>query len=64
MNHLAIESKCRRCSATYKNHSWGRTAAHKEGWFFAKDGRSWCPKHQPEWVAKWRKERLDKEQRP
>lgn len=43
------------CSATIKNHAWGRIKA--EGWFQQKDGTVWCPTHVPEWVEAWRKRR-------
>lgn len=42
------------CEATIKSHAWGKI---KSGWFFAKDGASFCAEHTPEWVAGWRKSR-------
>ena len=44
------------CEAKIKNHSWGKIKA--AGWFFLKDGQSWCPEHIPPWVGKWRKSKL------
>lgn len=48
-----------RCSATdcdesIKDHYWGRVHAGEAGWFFQKNGDSWCPDHNPPWVAEWR----------
>lgn len=40
------------CEATFKNHRWGKIKA--DDWFHQKDGKSYCPKHIPEWVANWR----------
>lgn len=41
------------CEATIKNHAWGHIKASPD-WFEEKSGKSWCPEHHPEWVAKWR----------
>lgn len=40
------------CEEAIKNHRWGKTKA--TGWFFQKNGKSYCPKHVPAWVKKWR----------
>lgn len=45
------------CDRTFRDHQWGQTKAHNEGWFHQRDGRSWCPEHTPEWVAEWRARR-------
>lgn len=37
------------------NHKWDHIKAQSEGWFFQKDGSSWCPEHTPDWVEEWRK---------
>ena len=42
------------CATQINNHRWGKTKAGSEGWFFQKDGKSWCPDHTPDWVAAWR----------
>lgn len=54
------DGKCCICAATYKNHSWGKTAAHKDGWFFSKDGIAYCPEHLPVWVPAWREKNAKK----
>jgi hypothetical protein len=41
------------CSEKIKNHKWGKTKA--EGWFFQKNGQSWCPYHIPIWHKSWGK---------
>lgn len=43
------------CEESYRDHGWRATKAHKDGWFLAKDGSSFCPAHVPEWVAAWRR---------
>lgn len=47
-----------RCSATIKNHYWGKVKA--EDWFHGRNGESFCPKHIPEWVAAWRAKKAGK----
>jgi hypothetical protein len=42
------------CVAAHPNHRWGKTKAHTDGWFEQRDGKRWCPKHVPAWVAGWR----------
>jgi hypothetical protein len=39
------------CPETIPNHMWGKV---KSNWFFQKDGKQYCPKHTPAWVAGWR----------
>ena len=39
------------CNAEIPNSKWSKV---KSEWFQQKDGRSWCPKHTPSWVAEWR----------
>ncbi len=34
------------------NNKWARIHAHAEGWYFMKDGRSFCPRHRPSWAPK------------
>lgn len=48
MNHCAV------CDATTPSHKWGSIRAHDAGWYFAEDGTTYCPTHNPPWVAKWR----------
>jgi hypothetical protein len=43
------------CEAKCDNHYWGKVKAGDEGWFFQKDGTSWCPQHVPNWVETWRR---------
>jgi len=42
------------CNSTYADHHWGHKAAQRDGWFFQKNGHSWCPQHVPSWVGEWR----------
>lgn len=43
------------CTEEIANHKWAKIRA--VGWFQQKDGKAWCPKHTPEWVEAWRKNR-------
>lgn len=45
------------CDKSFKQHKWGAIGADSEGWFMQKNGDSWCPDHNPEWVAEWRAKR-------
>lgn len=45
------------CERSFRDHRWGQTKAHGEGWFIQKDGTAWCPKHVPDWVEEWRANR-------
>ena len=49
------------CDASVKDHAWGRINAQRNGWFFQLDGRAWCPEHQPEWLAAWRRRKAERE---
>jgi len=42
------------CMVTHPASHWDNIKAQELGWFFQKDGRRWCPKHVPTWVAEWR----------
>lgn len=42
------------CINEIPDHAWGKVKAGGIGWFFERNGRSWCPIHTPEWVATWR----------
>lgn len=42
------------CEATIRDHHWGVV---KSGWFIQRDGKAFCTKHIPEWVAEWRARR-------
>ena len=43
------------CTASFKDHRWGRIKAHDAGWFTTRDNeRAWCPEHVPAWVPVWR----------
>lgn len=42
------------CTATYRDHRWGHSAAAACGWFFQRSGEAWCPEHNPPWVEAWR----------
>lgn len=48
---------CQHCDAQCKGHKWGKIKAGDGGWFFMNDGRAYCPRHVPEWVATWRARR-------
>lgn len=54
--HETPDKKCAHegCDRTFKPHYWGGVKSHDEGWFHQKNGDSWCPDHNPEWVAAWR----------
>lgn len=43
------------CEESYPDHRWGKTKAHDAGWFFSRNGNSFCPKHAPAWLDYWRK---------
>lgn len=45
--------KCEECEEKIPNNKWGHIKA--DDWFFQKDGKSYCPRHIPEWVPEWRK---------
>lgn len=48
------------CDQTFKDSGyWAHIDTDKQGWFFMKDGRSFCPEHTPEWVAAWRAKRAN-----
>lgn len=55
--HETTPKKCDQCEATCPGHRWGVIRAGKEGWFFGKDGKAYCPDHGPAWVAEWRGKR-------
>ena len=48
------------CENTYSDHRWGRQAAQNSGWFFQRNGDSWCPDHVPPWVEQWRQDKIRK----
>ena len=57
MSHAASHPvKCAdpSCSAWHPSGKWGNIRAADAGWFHAKDGTAYCPKHIPKWVRKWR----------
>lgn len=35
----------------------GQSQAGQLGWFFQKNGTSYCPEHVPDWVPAWRASR-------
>lgn len=45
---------CEQCRTEAPTDKWGKIRAHNKGWFFTKDGKAYCPKHNPEWVEAWR----------
>ena len=48
--------------STGRTGKWNFMKAEREGWFFQRDGTSWCPEHVPAWVPAWREQqRLKKE---
>lgn len=42
------------CSAQHPGSKWGNIRAASDGWFESQDGKSYCPKHVPKWVKRWR----------
>jgi hypothetical protein len=42
---------------------WLVMEAAKEGWFFQKDGTTYCPEHVPSWVGSWRRRQAEKKKR-
>lgn len=40
------------CKARVRDHAWGVIKA--DGWFFQKNGDSWCPDHIPDWYWEWK----------
>lgn len=48
------------CERGIRDHRWARIKAADEGWFFQKDGSTWCPDHNPPWVAGWRARKLER----
>lgn len=42
------------CEATHPSGKWGDIRAAETGWFHSKSGDAYCPRHVPQWVAKWR----------
>lgn len=42
------------CDANHPAGKWGDIRAAEKGWFHSKSGDAYCPKHVPQWVAKWR----------
>lgn len=59
LNPHIMDKECAHpgCPAAFRDHAWGATKAHKDGWFHGKDGNSFCPEHVPEWVEAWRARR-------
>jgi hypothetical protein len=50
--------RCTTCGVTGgKKHHWGQQKAQNEGWFFQKNGDTFCPEHVPAWVGPWRASR-------
>jgi hypothetical protein len=56
-----IEVECQVCTAKTPGHNWGKRKAQAEGWFFTRDGKAYCPVHNPPWVAEWRARRVNSE---
>lgn len=50
----------RGCEASFKDHRWGASKAHDDGWFLQTNGTAYCPEHIPPWVAAWRKHKKEK----
>jgi hypothetical protein len=55
MTQKRIQCAFPMCEETYPDHYWGAVKANDAGWFRQKDGRSWCPKHIPKYIASWRR---------
>jgi hypothetical protein len=45
------------CTESVPGSRWHMIHAQGAGWFFQKDGTSWCPRHVPRWVRGWRARR-------
>lgn len=43
---------------------WDTIKAGDAGWFFMKDGTTYCPEHVPDWVEGWRKRKQAEKDRP
>lgn len=41
---------CQHCNNRVWRTTLGDMAAKKQGWFFQKDGKIYCPTHVPDWV--------------
>lgn len=55
---------CVECGAKVQHNNqsgrasqWDFKRASSAGWFFKRDGTSYCPEHLPEWVDGWRARR-------
>lgn len=48
------------CDQSIRDHYWSKVRAGDRGWFFQKSGESWCPDHNPPWVAEWRANKSSK----
>lgn len=60
MSHDVGVLKCtyEGCTATVKNHYWGKVRAHADGWFMSSDEKVIrCPEHLPDWVIPWREKK-------
>src|SRR5947209_6361233 len=45
------------CTAEHQFDGYNAVRAHSFGWFSQRDGRVWCPDHNPPWVTEWRAKR-------
>lgn len=50
------------CPKFFPDHRWGAMAADREGWFMQRNGKAWCPDHNPDWVAEWRASKKQQEE--
>lgn len=45
------------CGKSFRPGFWEDHRAQTDGWFMQRNGIVWCPDHNPDWVAEWRKKR-------
>jgi len=49
-----VDTRCSNpdCEETIPSNKFSHI---KSGWFFQKNGDSWCPEHIPDWYEEWKK---------
>jgi hypothetical protein len=49
-DHRLTRWQCEICTASVASHKWAMIRAWHEGWYFTKDGLSFCFEHRPAWA--------------